>query len=538
MDYTSAITTAKPLEGSVVDLVQGQADYELRKRQLDDAQKVATEQKIASERKQRADSVKALKDEFKLGNITPTGVKTWDALGIGVSSEIIEPYVELIERSKDPNLTQEELANIKVGLTKLTNIPSLLNTAAKSYEELKKNYYEGIAKEPGKGGILRDLKLESFLEGGLDGYRHFITKDYELAFAVKPTVNEYGFPTNSANQDVNGDGKIDEFDVYKLDSLLNKQDSFGFTKAFSRDNDITELSKLVGKETFIRNDGTTETVNTKVDKNSELAKIQNLFLDRTTGVPTERATSYAKQAGINDLDSTMAQKMAYDMYKDVMSSYDKTNSSEQVSSNLQVRKQNFDENKDKEPIIDFTKINKTTEISKKELGKYEGEEHFKGKGLEGGTIYNLGNQDIRRVIGNPKNGINENLLSLMLNSEGRLAIETKIVDGGKIDSKSQSKDAEGNDIESTKKGALSMKRKIYTSYGNGAQSREIMDITKGVTNPYAKKKGDKFKNIAEIEYAVKKATGWKPSEDTEETTNNASKTYAGIDPKTGKPIYK
>lgn len=290
----SALQRLQPLQGDISTEILNREDQQFKHR---------AEQREIADRKAKAKAIKNKQAEDAIKKATSlklysTKSTSLDEVVVRAIKLGVEKQTELTKllANKD-KYSEDDVIKAELALQQLNNLPENL----KLMTDFQTNEYTDYKKRVDEGSIFKDEEYESRFKDGYAG--------------MSIVIGDDGTPMNifrKGKSDINGDGKIDDFDIETLQTIGDAQerpqfqDKYDYNKIIALHADKLEsvVNKTVNPDGF----GTTKITGVEIDKLNATVN-RALFRD---GEPTNLMKSFVKENGLDinnsaDLDKIEAQ---------------------------------------------------------------------------------------------------------------------------------------------------------------------------------------------------------------------------------------
>jgi hypothetical protein len=480
-NYTNAYATAKPLEGSVVDLVTNFENQDNIRRKEDlirDSNKAQLKDKQQELKQRRLDRIKYPKAEL-------TKLQTYDdyqTSAITAASDGI--YDAMMEISKEET-TKERENELWGKIRALNRTPEMLKSAGVALKKMNDDY--------NTGKFHQNTTFDTFRLNGASGWI--------------PAFDEKGnLMTAFMDKDVNEDGVIDKLDLVTHEDLAQHTPMFQFDKIYDRTSTLKADLATLKPESNTTDNGTTSHLKSGLPAPTAQSVAQSRIF-KLDGSLTPEGKSFALQAGLpltvkdkdgNEVENTKGLKELADDYAVRIESgipkVDAVNKNNQMDIHNQNRrdKKTAAQAKAAEDYTDFAGVS-VTEVT--------GKDNY-------GFSHQKGDRRIAVVNGSFKNatGSAAALNSVSMNKDGSWSyyVETKnlgeeptMTDEAKI--RFDNGDATAGKKLSDFKNTPSVHNEYRTGVGSG--SAEAQKVIVQLINPDT---GQRYKSLQEVQDRVRR----------------------------------
>lgn len=409
-DYTSSYATVKPLEGSVVDLIDGQEKTDLanKQHQLQVAKAVA-------DKKDKEETQKRELWEKYAKPITPndTGSSSLNEVQAKAILAATEEFVPLMETYNNKNLPQEQRVKALMKLQNLQKLPENMLAMTKDL-------------------TARDMDVRTQIAEGKLWEEPEYLNNFQAGYKNKHVViDENGNPA-LLFRDTNGDEKLDLETYDQIKGIVPKYD---FMKRFDRDKELQDDVAKIKPQVNGTDDGTTRTVTTGVDKDVLAGFVKNKLFNQD-GTPNEVLKSFAREANV-DFNDPKAVKQIADGYANDMMLYAKggtvktrnyDNLDVQKEANRRAEKKKDDEKDADKPIVtSVTNTGFQEDLQKDKSGKTKPLTISKKGVLRNGVTFKKG-ISIDNIGGEKSELNNINIKSFYLNDKNEIIYTATVSD--------------------------------------------------------------------------------------------------------------
>jgi hypothetical protein len=331
-DSSSVYATARPLEGSVVDLMNGQEVIQIRRQDMraerenefarqDIARKALTD-------KNNDDVDKRYGTAIKSEGTFTTNVQE---LNMNTISTLSKRLQEVTDKIKDPSLSEAERNKYRVEADAIHNSPASIKTAGENLATA----YASHLKDVDDGKAYLNTKLRDAATLGYGATAIWDSEKNQVVYAVK----QKGEDGAMVDQDTNKDGKIDSLDYVTINDLIADTGKFQTNPKYKVKDTDSAIFKGIQEVTIKGDDGTNTWNNKGAAKEQVLEKVKNTLLT-PRGTLNPIGYSYAIEKGYNPNDPDSIKKMVEETTNVHYNSFDKIVSNGKRTSDATIANQN------------------------------------------------------------------------------------------------------------------------------------------------------------------------------------------------------
>lgn len=296
----SAYQRLQPVNWNIGNDLLNSEDQEYKHRE---EQRIIADRKAAALQKRKDDAIKAREkaSELKLYNTESESLNEVVARAIKLGVEKQSELVKIIA-NENGKYSQDDIIKAELALNNINNLPENL----KIMTDFQTNEYTNYKKGVEEGKLFREESYESRFK---DGYK-----------GISILIDDSGMPLNiferKGKTDINGDGKVDDFDVEDMTSLSDSFERPQFMKKYSWDAVIKGHSERLESAVNQTDNGYVSNKTTGVETNL-LNQTVKKALYKEDGSANEMMLSFMRQKGLDPNKKEDLQKLESDYLNDV-----------------------------------------------------------------------------------------------------------------------------------------------------------------------------------------------------------------------------